>query len=579
MLKATRIMTCLLTILVSVNLYGAEKNDDIRVVIDVSGSMKKTDPANLRVSAMKLLNGLIPDGAQAGVWTFGKYVNMTVKWGKVNKNWRKMADLGVEEIHSNAALTNIESALARSTKGWEKPDPKMRRNLILLTDGKVDIGKDEAKNAKSRQTILDKSIKRLQQAGVNVYAIGLSKNADEVLLKRLALETDGSFEVVEKAEELQRIFFKMFERATVPDSVSIDGNQFKIDSSIKEMTLLVFRSRGSEATHLYPPKSSAISAKRPGNSIWRSDDSYDLITIKNPRKGIWNIEADIDPDNRLMVVTDLKLEVSGLPTYVTPKQSINLNAALFNKGKQIRKNSFLRFVDFNLKHISIDNTETDSALKHSKDRKQKGQYLHQFEQGLQEGTHSILVSANSRTFSRSKRFDIEVQWPVEVSIEATDSPGSYELSVKAREEYLKPESLKTTIDLQAPDGSRKPLDLVKDNGSWRAEIDTDQEGLYQAAISIEAQTQAGEATRLDLGNFSMIGVYKAPAEPVVPEQADEPQTQALNPPEIEQQESSGPDWIMTSIVIGVANLVFALIAIGVFLVMRRKPTPAEFVLE
>jgi len=152
---------------------------------------------------MKLLNGLIPSGASAGIWTFGKYVNMTVKWGKVNKNWRQMADLGVEEIHSNAALTNIESALARSTRGWEKPDPKMRRNLILLTDGQVDIGKDEAKNAKSRQAILDKSIKRLQQAGVRVYAIALSKNADEVLLKRLALETDGSFEIAEKAETIE----------------------------------------------------------------------------------------------------------------------------------------------------------------------------------------------------------------------------------------------------------------------------------------------------------------------------------------------------------------------------------------
>ena len=101
-------------------MYAQDKIDDIRVVIDVSGSMKKTDPSNLRVSALKLLNGLIPNGAKAGVWTFGRYVNMTVKWGTVNDKWRKLADIGAEEIHSNALFTNIESALARATKGWDK---------------------------------------------------------------------------------------------------------------------------------------------------------------------------------------------------------------------------------------------------------------------------------------------------------------------------------------------------------------------------------------------------------------------------------------------------------------------------
>ena len=146
MLNSIRLIAFLLTLLVSANLYGVDKKDDIRIVIDVSGSMKKTDPANLRVAAMKLLNGLIPSGAKAGVWTFGKYVNMTVKWGSVDNNWRKLADIGAEEIHSNAALTNIESALSRSAKGWNKTDPDTRRNLILLTDGQVDISKDQAKN-------------------------------------------------------------------------------------------------------------------------------------------------------------------------------------------------------------------------------------------------------------------------------------------------------------------------------------------------------------------------------------------------------------------------------------------------
>ena len=126
-------------------LLAAAKYDDIRIVVDVSGSMKKTDPLNLRIPALKLLNGLIPNGSLAGVWTFGRYVNMTVKWGRVDDAWRKQADLGADQIHSNGLFTNIEKALARASQGWDKSDPDTRRNIILLTDGKVDISRDREK--------------------------------------------------------------------------------------------------------------------------------------------------------------------------------------------------------------------------------------------------------------------------------------------------------------------------------------------------------------------------------------------------------------------------------------------------
>ena len=53
-------------------------SSDVRVVIDVSGSMKKNDPKNLRAPALRMLVGLMPDDANSGVWTFAKMVNMLV---------------------------------------------------------------------------------------------------------------------------------------------------------------------------------------------------------------------------------------------------------------------------------------------------------------------------------------------------------------------------------------------------------------------------------------------------------------------------------------------------------------------
>ena len=46
-----------------------EPVSDVRVVVDISGSMKKNDPNNLRAPAVRMLVGLMPEEARTGVWT------------------------------------------------------------------------------------------------------------------------------------------------------------------------------------------------------------------------------------------------------------------------------------------------------------------------------------------------------------------------------------------------------------------------------------------------------------------------------------------------------------------------------
>ncbi|MFT7675746.1 MAG: hypothetical protein ACI845_004173 [Gammaproteobacteria bacterium] len=563
------------------NAIAASKYNDIRVVIDVSGSMKKTDPLNLRIPALKMLNGLIPAGSYAGVWNFGRYVNMSVKWGKVDEAWRKQADIGAAKIHSNGLYTDIESALARATLGWDKADPNEQRSIILLTDGQVDISKNEAENNASRNTVLTKSIQALKKLGVKVHAIALSKDTDETLLKQLALETGGSFEIAESAKELQKIFLKLFERATDPDMIELVGNEFTIDKSVKEMTLLIFRPEKAKETQLYPPGSAIISSELKGKSVWRSEEGYDLITIKKPEVGVWKIDAYNDPDNRLMVVTDLKLQVLEVPAYITPSESLSIVAELHNKNRRISKNSFLRFVEFNLMHIDGNGTENKLALIHSDVVDDKGQYQNLLEGGMAEGKHSFIVTIDSRTFNRSKRIDVEVQWPVKVEIEPTSESGTYRVTIQAREEYLKPDTLHPNVQIKTPNGEQIDLKLNKISGVWQVEFDTDQTGLYQALISISAHAVSGEKVVYDLGAFSMVGVYTPPEIETESELESAPADIADFEPIREEapipEEETDATQLM--IIVGVSNLALILIIGGLFLMLRRRSKKSGFSLD
>ena len=115
--------------------------------------------------------------------------------------------------------------------------------------------------------------------------------------------------------------------------------------------------------------------------------------------------------------------------------------------------------------------------------------------------HSFVVSADSTTFNRSKRFDMQVQWPVEVRIEPQEAAGVYELKLRAREEYLKPDGLVADVDIEAPDGSSNSLALETSSGWLRTLVETDQDGLYYARIRISAQSHATEIVDIDLGRF------------------------------------------------------------------------------
>ena len=87
-----RILILILCVLVTAPAWSAVNQiHDVRVLIDISGSMKKSDPENLRIPATRLITGLMPEGSRCGVWTFGRYVNMLVPVRNIDGEWRELA--------------------------------------------------------------------------------------------------------------------------------------------------------------------------------------------------------------------------------------------------------------------------------------------------------------------------------------------------------------------------------------------------------------------------------------------------------------------------------------------------------
>ena len=209
---------------------------------------------------------------------------------------------------------------------------------------------------------------------------------------------------------------------------------------------------------------------------------------------------------------------------------------------------------------------------------------------------SCAISADSKIFNRSRRFNIEVQWPVVVRIDPGSDPGKYQLSIRPREAYLNQSGLRPSIILQAPDGERQDLALIQVDNDWRAKIVTDQDGVYQAFIKIDTDSPNNEPVSYDLGGFPMIGVISQPTPqeteielslPTQPAPSAVVESDSISDTILKVETTVAPeiakvekqlDWTKISIELAVINLVFIIIAAGVWLFLRDEKDEAGLTL-
>lgn len=563
---------------------------DARILIDVSGSMHKNDPQNLRRPALRLLVGLLPDDARAGVWTFGQYVNMLIPLGQVDAGWKRKARAEAAKIASPGQFTNIEDVIRRASADWEGPATIYRRHLILLTDGVVDISKDPKKNAASRKRILEELLPKLKLHNAALHTIALSERADHELMQTLSMETGGWYEQVNNAEQLQRIFLKIFEKVGRPDTVPLKDNKFLVDNSIQEVTLLVFRKEGAEPTQVITPSGEQFDAKSAPKSVsWHRDVGYDMLTITKPETGEWRVQAAMDPDNRVIIVTDLKMVSSQLPSRFVLGESLPLTVNFSNQGKQITRKDFLDVVNLKSGHVDANGTgEERPILDDGKDGDEvsgDGNFTLRVGEGLAAGKVELIITAQGNTFQREQRQIFELADPMVMKFQPSAQGGEeWQLSLMPDSEIVDLDSLELNASLISKTGEEQPVMLLPgiEQGMREALINADTlMGDWTLSVSVKGRTRAGSALDLTLDPVAIEGKAtpppSPPPEPVVEAPPkEEPVAEPPPPPSEPEAVKEEDDFMFQVAIFGGANLLIILIGAGLFWFIRRRKGKPDF---
>jgi hypothetical protein len=569
----TRLLLSVLCVLPAWHAWAAPEKNEVRVLIDISGSMKQNDPQNLRRPALRMLVGLLQPGTRAGVWTFARWSNPLIPLGEVDKDWKARALKLSEQIRSPGQFTHIERVLRDATRDIDAPSSSYNRHLVLLTDGMVDVSKQPGESAASRQRILDEILPRLKQLGIRVHTIALSERADHDLMKRLSEVTGGWYQQVDSAEQLSRVFLKVFEQVGRPDGVPLKDNRFTVDPSVKEATILLFRKPGSADPVLISPAGERYTdSDLVAGVAWYRDQGYDLITIASPKKGEWRLLADVDPDNRVMIVTDLKLQTSEVPAHLAVGEELLLSAYLSNKGKLVDRRAFLRLLDVRADAITRNGSDPLGLNDEGRDGDSKagdGRYAVRYHEKTAFDEVELLFSVDSPTFVREKRYRLAVHEPASLRIEGEGDAARAVVEVNGA---VMQDGATVTV-WQLLDGQRELLE--KDAKGYVLA-----DPAAPVYLKIEGKSRLGNRIAREYGPVYVPGVEppKEPA-PTAESTAESAQVQPeAAPVEAAVQEEAAEEesgWVLPAVVFGAVNLLLIGGGLGVWWFLRRRRDSSE----
>lgn len=402
---------CILLLLPGYSQAATDKGLDIVLVLDSSGSMKKNDPKRMRVEAARMFVTLLDQTDRVAIVSFSGKATSREGMLSLKSYHNEQALLrAIETVSAKGNYTNIHEALR---KGFQllKRSKRKEKLIVLMSDGKMDVGKHE-KNLQLLERTLEELTPALAKKDIKVYSIAFTENSYIPLLKLAAKDTNGHFTLLKNANGIHQVFENIFERSKNPDMLPMQEDSFIVDKSVNELTIVASKYRPESRIFLENPSGEDFTDETEAEHIkWYSAKKFDLITISNPEPGYWNIKFS-EGGNKAYVLTNLGLNVEVSKTQVQPGNPFELQAWLEKNGKKVNKRQLLNATKFKATITYPDGREDSVNL--TDDGSEIGSARHDGKYGntfvfTDEGLHKLEVFTQGETFDRQKSVFITVK--------------------------------------------------------------------------------------------------------------------------------------------------------------------------
>lgn len=314
--------------------YAADSGQfdlDVLFVIDNSGSMLKSDPNRLALSASNLFIDMCEDSnSRIGYVMYTDRIPSSQPLTDISSFSQELkkaiASTRYQAIGSTDTALGLEKALelfkldALDGKSQRKPV------IILLSDGNTDLTDSKSRTTQQSLAALEKVKGELANAGIPVYTIGFNYDGklDVQAMNNIADTTGAMAQEATKADELPLILRRIYGDLTGANSISYPAIKatgqpqsvvIPIDNeSIYKATITIMSKNSVKDISLKSPDGSTYSENDKSGKLTTNKDpsgKYTLLTLYRPVKGEWTLTFTGTKDDvvsiDLLSVYDLKL--------------------------------------------------------------------------------------------------------------------------------------------------------------------------------------------------------------------------------------------------------------------------------
>lgn len=369
-----------------------------------------------------------------------------------------------------------------------------------------------------------------------------------------------------------------------PSDIPLLENRFRIDYGVKEITFIVTRKPGTPSVILVRPDGSKLYVGKvtPPDVGWLALKDQDLITIRDPMPGPWQAIGEVDPDNRVRLLSNIRLETDQLPTQLYQGERVKLKSWLLIDDAPPKAGYYLTDLGMTVRLQRFNDAKqegepiVDEVLGHYRDDGKgldevPGDGIMTAEAVLDvaAGKYRAMYSTGNQVFSRARYQDVLI-YPLPVSY--TLAPPSQEFGAKLSflidADELDPASVVIEGKATNTVGASMAFNAVATEPRVEVDLSAIKEvGQYEVTATLFGTTRLGREIQVTLPvkSFNIFPVLAV--EPSAASAASETSAALPNQVKFEEEQSSG--WLIW-LLGGVGILLVLLGGVGFILLQKRR---------
>lgn len=262
-------------------------------------------------------------------------------------------------------------------------------------------------------------------------------------------------------------------------------NRFRIDHMVDSMTLIIQRQFGSGPVVIVLPDGSKWFAERHPESVqWVDGLSGDIITIKNPLPGPWQLVGRVVEGSTIKKVSKLGIWVEEFPQPLYQGERLKVTSHLLADEQRLRMPGLDYLVDWTVKFISRHQAGEENFAAGTRvvgsykdngeeldERPDDGVFTGDISLDQPWGSYSLVVKAQNNVFSREAVYQFDLSpAPINIAVIEPADPTNerWKLLIEAQLDHVLLNETHLALELVGPAGFQLPLII---NGLLKAETE------------------------------------------------------------------------------------------------------------